>query len=269
MVVREFYSNFSAPSQPHVFLTGKKIPFSEDDIGRHLYIPYELPLAGEDDIFKMTLKAYNDGELNMDGVFEVIGRAETNWANDPAITTISEKKIDNAILNAKATAWHKLIMENIDSKTHEARFSDLCADDGGYSDHYHVPEYAGDAFYKVREQDIYCPYGDLKGEHPKVRRGRIIRLAQAPPVPPPEQPPPSQQAEPSITTVSLPSATIGSAPEPSLRDVMRYLCRQDRLLRRQGRQLQNTQTMIQQAFPDTVFTGLMQVSSVEGGNDGT
>ncbi|MED6140721.1 hypothetical protein PIB30_096209 [Stylosanthes scabra] len=81
-------SNFSVPSQPHVFLRGKKIPFSKEDIGRHLHIPYELPPAGEDDIFKMTVKAYNDDEINMDGVFKLL----------------------------------LLLMENIDPKTHGTTF---------------------------------------------------------------------------------------------------------------------------------------------------
>ncbi|MED6140722.1 hypothetical protein PIB30_096210, partial [Stylosanthes scabra] len=65
------------------------------------------------------------------------------------------------------------------------------------ADHYQVQEYAGDVFYKVREQDMHCLYGDWKGEQPKVHHGRIIRPAQAPMVPPPEQHLPSQQLEPS------------------------------------------------------------------------
>ncbi|MED6211026.1 hypothetical protein PIB30_069690 [Stylosanthes scabra] len=48
---------------------------------------------------------------------------------------------------------------------------------------------------------------------------------------------------------------------------MRHLERQDRLLRRQGHQLQNTQNMIRQAFPDAVFTGLVHVSSSEDDSD--
>ncbi|MED6213630.1 hypothetical protein PIB30_095200 [Stylosanthes scabra] len=63
----------------------------------------------------------------------------------------------------------------------------------------------------------------FESEQPKVRRGRII--PQAPPVPPPEQHPPSPQAQPSTATVPFPSATIGSAPEPSPRNVMRHLHR--------------------------------------------
>ncbi|MED6127720.1 hypothetical protein PIB30_090809 [Stylosanthes scabra] len=54
-----------------------------------------------------------------------------------------------------------------------------------------------------------------------------------------------------------------------VRNGKHFKTQQDRLLCRQGRQLQNTQTMIWQAFSDTVFTGLVQVSSAEGRSNGT
>ncbi|MED6221825.1 hypothetical protein PIB30_058389 [Stylosanthes scabra] len=54
-MVQEFYGNFSADHQTHVFLQGKRIPFSEEDICRHLGIDIELPPPGEDDMFKATV----------------------------------------------------------------------------------------------------------------------------------------------------------------------------------------------------------------------
>ncbi|MED6172854.1 hypothetical protein PIB30_053783 [Stylosanthes scabra] len=83
-----------------------------------------------------------------------------------------------------------------------------------FANHYQVPEFPRDEIIKIREVDMYCPYGDWKGEQARVHRGRLI--------------PPAQ-----------------------------------------GRLLQNTQTMIRQAFPDMVFKGLVKVSSAEGGSDGT
>ncbi|MED6189126.1 hypothetical protein PIB30_092719, partial [Stylosanthes scabra] len=83
-----------------------------------------------------------------------------------------------------------------------------------------VPEYPGDEFYTVREVEMYCPYGDWKGERPRIRRGRLYSL------------------------------------EPSLHEVMRRLDRQERLLLRQSRQIANTQLMIRQAFLETNFIGL-------------
>ncbi|MED6152937.1 hypothetical protein PIB30_096740 [Stylosanthes scabra] len=37
-----------------------------------------------------------------------------------------------------------------------------------------VPKYPGDEFYTVREVEMYCPYGDWKGERPRIRRGSIL-----------------------------------------------------------------------------------------------
>ncbi|MED6219646.1 hypothetical protein PIB30_037712 [Stylosanthes scabra] len=246
------------------------------DICHYLGITYELSPLGEDDVFKATVANKKADNLDINEVFQVVGKEGTNWADNPTNNTIP-KKIDNAILNAKATAWHKVIMANIDPKTHgttilmehvlliyvlmteavmnlphimrDVMLKRPIGNPRNLLPHpvfimrittqHEVPEYAGDQLYRVREQDMYYPYGDWKG------------------------------AQPSTTTVLFRSATIGSAPEPSMRDVMRYLRRQERLLHRYGRQLQNTQTMIRRAFPDTVFTRLVHVSSAEDGSDGT
>ncbi|MED6147457.1 hypothetical protein PIB30_044213 [Stylosanthes scabra] len=49
---------------------------------------------------------------------------------------------------------------------------------------YHVPQNARDEIVKIREVDMYCPYGDRKGEQARVRHSRIITPPQAPPIPP-------------------------------------------------------------------------------------
>ncbi|MED6201384.1 hypothetical protein PIB30_094411 [Stylosanthes scabra] len=53
-----------------------------------------------------------------------------------------------------------------------------------------------------------------------------------------------QQPPPPSAASEIPSSSIQRPPEPSLREIMRYLERHERLLRRQGGQLQNTQNMI-------------------------
>ncbi|MED6163317.1 hypothetical protein PIB30_078699 [Stylosanthes scabra] len=216
-MVREFCGNFLADHQTHVFLRGRGIPFSEDDIRRYLGINIDHPPLGEDDMFKASVANRKRGELDMDLVFQVIGRQGMNWASNPADNTIPERKIDNAILNAQATAWHKMIIANIDTKKNSTTF-DL--------DH-------ATLIYVLMTEGIDTP-------------------PQAPPVQQEEQHPPLPSA-----TSEIPSSSVQHPPEPSLRDIMRHLVRQDRLLRRQGRQLQNTQNMIRQAFLDTVFTGLL------------
>ncbi|MED6148857.1 hypothetical protein PIB30_057036 [Stylosanthes scabra] len=195
--LREFCSNFSADHQAHVFLRGRRIPFSEDDI--------DLPPPGEDNMFKARVVARKNGVLDMDLVYQVIGRLGTNSANNPADHIILDKKIDNAILNAQATAWHKLIIANIDPKQHGTKFDlyhailiyvlmtegivnlprimrdVLLKRPTGNSRNflpypvfiarlairYQVPEFPRDEFYYVREQDMYCLYGYWKGEQPK------------------------------------------------------------------------------------------------------
>ncbi|MED6200056.1 hypothetical protein PIB30_081580 [Stylosanthes scabra] len=289
-MVREFCSNFSVAHQTHVFLRGRRIPFIQDNIRRFLDININLPPPGENDMF----------------LTKVIGRLGTNWANNPVDNTIPNRKIDNAILNAQATAWHKLIIANIDLKQHGITFDInhailiyvlmtegvvnlphimrdvLLKRPVGNSCNllpylvfiarlairHQVPEFPRDEFYNVREQDMYCPYGDWKGEQPKVCRSRLIPLRKH-----------LQFNNQSIEKSSnhhhhqqllrSPPHQSSACPEPSLREIMRHLERQERLLRRQGRQLQNTQNMIRQAFPDTVFTSLMQVPSSEDGSDGT
>ncbi|MED6136257.1 hypothetical protein PIB30_054442 [Stylosanthes scabra] len=61
-------------------------------------------------------------DLDIELVFSVIRRQGTNWANNPADDTIPERKLDDAILNAQATAWHKFIIENVDPKQHGTIF---------------------------------------------------------------------------------------------------------------------------------------------------
>ncbi|MED6113431.1 hypothetical protein PIB30_070710 [Stylosanthes scabra] len=163
-----------------------------------------------------------NGELDMDlvyqvirrpGVYQVIRRPGTNWANNPANNTIPDRKIDNVILNAQATAWHKLIIENIDPKQHGTTFDmnhailiyvlmtegvvnlprimrDVLLKRPTGNSHnllpysifiarliirYQVPEFPRDEIYHVREQDMYCPYRDWKGEQSSIH-----------PLPPPQ-----------------------------------------------------------------------------------
>ncbi|MED6128641.1 hypothetical protein PIB30_099847, partial [Stylosanthes scabra] len=65
-MVREFFGNFSADHQTQVFLRGRWIPFSEEDIHRFLGINIDLPPLGEDDTFKAIVANRKRGELDMD-----------------------------------------------------------------------------------------------------------------------------------------------------------------------------------------------------------
>ncbi|MED6150954.1 hypothetical protein PIB30_077615 [Stylosanthes scabra] len=92
------------------------IPFTENDIRRYLNINIDLPGQGVNDAFKEATERRNENDLDLGMVFNVIGRQDTNWANNPVDDTIPERKLDNNILNAKATTWHKLIIANVDPR---------------------------------------------------------------------------------------------------------------------------------------------------------
>ncbi|MED6179404.1 hypothetical protein PIB30_000516 [Stylosanthes scabra] len=215
------------------------IAFTEDAIRRHLGIRGDLPDANVDDDYVALTKAYKNGEdLNMTEIFQVIDQEGANWANNPANTIPSS--LDHAILNAKASTWHKIIMANINPKTHATNFDmdhalliyvlmtqglvnlprmmrdillvrpmkhprkllPYAVFISRLAIRHEVPEYVGDEFYIVREVDMYVPYGDWRGEQARVHRG-------------------------------------------------------------QGHQIANTQLIIRQAFPETDFTGLEEISSDE------
>ncbi|MED6200639.1 hypothetical protein PIB30_087162 [Stylosanthes scabra] len=280
-MVREFYANFSTAEQDAVFFRGVKIPFTEHAIRRHLGIRIDLLDPGVEDAFEVVFKMYKERNLNMEDVFRIIEEIDT-----------VPNPLDHAILNVHASAWQKVIMANIYPKSHGTTFDMSHAlliyvfmTEGVVSlpcimrnilltrplKHSHhllpypafisrlasecrVPEYPGDEFYMVREVEIYCPYGDWKGERPRIRRGRLV---------PPRYPPQDQQEEQQqpVEASTAPSTSAQYSLEPSLHEVMRRLDRQERLLLRQSRQIANTQLMIRQTFPEIDFTSLERISS--------
>ncbi|MED6193601.1 hypothetical protein PIB30_021076 [Stylosanthes scabra] len=56
-MVREFCANFSSTKQDHVFLRGKRIPFTEAYVRRYLNIPEETPDDDQDDNFEAFIRA--------------------------------------------------------------------------------------------------------------------------------------------------------------------------------------------------------------------
>ncbi|MED6170039.1 hypothetical protein PIB30_026891 [Stylosanthes scabra] len=196
-MVREFCANFSSAKQEYVFLRGKKIPFTEANIHHHLGIPDDAPDAGVDDAFVRLAKSY-------EAIYAEIGREETNWADNPAVNLIP-KTMNNSILNPRATAWHKIIMANIDPKTHGTKFDMRHAllifvlmTEGNVNlpqimrdillvrptkhprhllsfpvfitrlaNRYEAPEFPNEKFHTIRTVDMYVPYGDWRGKRAK------------------------------------------------------------------------------------------------------
>ncbi|MED6186381.1 hypothetical protein PIB30_066122 [Stylosanthes scabra] len=264
-LVREFCANFSTNHQDTIFLRRRRILFTENDIREYLNINIDLPGSGMNDAFKEATERRKENNLDLGLVFSVIGRQDTNWANNPVDDTIPERKLDNAILNAQATTWHKLIIANVDPKQHGTTFDlnhailiYVLMTEGvvnlprimrdvllkrltgnsrnllpypifisRLASRFQVPVFAGDVFYEVREQDMFYPYGDWKVEQPKVRRGRVI------PPPQPLQVQQEEQQQPPPAASEIPSTSAQHLSEPSLQEIMRHLERQERLLHRQ------------------------------------
>ncbi|MED6115047.1 hypothetical protein PIB30_086418 [Stylosanthes scabra] len=199
-------------------------------------------------MFLIRVAARKNGELDMDLVYQEIRRPETNWANNPVDNTILDRKTDNIILNTQATAWHKLIIANIDPKQHGTTF------DLNHAILIYVLMTKGVVLFKRPTRNSR----DWKGEQPKVHRGRLIPPSPAPSIQQAEQHPPFPPPQPA--TSEIPSSSVLRLPDPSLRKVMRYLHRPERF------QLY-TQSMLRDAFPDTTFRNLLPVTSSEDDSD--
>ncbi|MED6221544.1 hypothetical protein PIB30_055840 [Stylosanthes scabra] len=107
-----------------------------------------------------------------------------------------------------------------------------------------LPEFPNDKFYTVRPVDT--------GERARAP----VRQHRQPPL----HDEPAEQL-PQLETSAAPFAPTQPATDHPYQQIMRHLERQERLLRRQGRQIANTQLMIRQAFLDTVFEGLVSDDS--------
>ncbi|MED6158659.1 hypothetical protein PIB30_034808 [Stylosanthes scabra] len=297
-VVREFCANFSSANQEHVFLRGKRIPFTETNIRRHLGILDDAPDADVDDAFVALAKSYEKGEdMDMAAIYAEIGREETNLADNSAVNLIP-KTINNLILNPRATAWHKNMMANIDAKTHGTKFDMRHAllifvlmTEGEVNlprimrdilpvrptkhprhllpfpvfitqlaNRYEVPEFPNDKFHTIWPVDMYVPYGHWRG---KRARGPARPRRQPHPQEQQEEQPPPPEPEQRPSTSATPFAPAKYSLEPTMHDIMRRFDRQDR-------QIARTQNMIRQASPHADFTGLgfSSSSSYDGESQG-
>ncbi|MED6212159.1 hypothetical protein PIB30_080496 [Stylosanthes scabra] len=102
--VREFYANKTKKNQWEIFMRGRKIQV--------------LGKCG----YSKIIEAYNNETLNMDEVFQVIGKEGATWwesPHNPVIPSRPKKKI----LNYEAWMWLKLMVCNINPTRHETTLS--------------------------------------------------------------------------------------------------------------------------------------------------
>ncbi|MED6190354.1 hypothetical protein PIB30_105046 [Stylosanthes scabra] len=207
----------------------------------------------------------------MDEVLQVIGKEGATWWEDPrnpVIPTRPKKKI----MNYEAWMWLKLVVCNINPTRHETTLSmeivfliyalmmdmsvylasvmryAMNADPTKTKTHLlifpmfitkwardnNVPRFPGDVIVKIPKSQQFFPYGKWREDDEEV----------APPVPPPAAP----------VDVLAPSAP--SSPEPSRKDLMRALRRNECIMHR------HEQLMLM-LLPGLDTSGLEQISSSE------
>ncbi|MED6188620.1 hypothetical protein PIB30_087569 [Stylosanthes scabra] len=176
--------------------------------------------------------AYNKNALNMDDVLKVIGKEGATWWEDPRNPVIPARP-KKKILNYEAWMWLKLIVCNINPTRHETTLSmeivlliyalmiDMpCSKTPGGCDTENF------------EVQQFFPYGKWDEEEEEV----------ATPIPPPAAP------------ADIPAPSAPSSPEPSRRDLMRALQRNEHFMRR------HEQLMLM-LHPGLDTSGLEQISS--------
>ncbi|MED6175190.1 hypothetical protein PIB30_076000 [Stylosanthes scabra] len=200
-------------------------------------------------------EAYNNKTLNMDEVLQVIGKEGATWWEDPrnpVIPTRPKKKI----LNYEAWMWLKLVVCNINPTRHETTLSmeivlliyslmmemSACLAS--------VMRYAMNADpTKTKTHLLIFPMFITKW----ARDNNVPRFPGdwheddeevAPPVPPLAAP------------VDVPAPSAPNSPEPSRKDLMRALRRNDRIMRRH-------EQLILMLHPGLDTSGLEQISSPE------
>ncbi|MED6122016.1 hypothetical protein PIB30_035750 [Stylosanthes scabra] len=248
-MVREFCANFSSASQNHVYLRGKKIPFTEAHIHSYLGIPGDAPDAGIDDAFIALAKAYKNGE---DIIMANIDPKTHGTKFDLKHAFLIYVLMTGGDVNLPRLMRDILLVRPTKHPNHLLPFLVFIM---LVANRHEVLEFPDDKFYVIWPVDTYVPYGDWRGE-------RARAPARQRKQPPPQDHPAEQLPQPE--TSAAPTASAQPAMDRSYQQIMRHLERQERLLRRQGRQIANTQLMIRQSFPDADFEGL--VSDDSGGS---
>ncbi|MED6164580.1 hypothetical protein PIB30_091497 [Stylosanthes scabra] len=212
-LVREFYANRNEKNQGEVYMRGKKIPCHLRDIEGVLHLPR---LDGKSELQQMG-ERYDNNELDMNEVMQVIGREGTTWPAVPG-------RLDKNLLNKDAWIWMKLVVSKIMPTRHEATLGidhillsyALMAgmsvslpgvmvatmnDDPVKTKNQllpfpmfitkwaaanEVPTYPGDEFFKVPKEQQFFPYGKWKTDSEVERNPAPPAPAPAPATIPPQ-----------------------------------------------------------------------------------
>ncbi|MED6213115.1 hypothetical protein PIB30_090148 [Stylosanthes scabra] len=238
-LIREFYANRNEKNQGEVYMRGRKIPCHLKDIEGVLHLPR---LEGKSRL-QQTGERYNNNELNMNEVMQVIGREGATW---PAVP----ERLDKNLLNKDAWMWMKLVVSNIMPTRHETTLGLdhillIYALMAGMSVSLPVPTYPGDEIFKVPKAQQFFPYGQWKTDSEVEQNPAPLAPVLAPaPVPPP------------AARTRAPASSRGSSSQQSRDDLMRALRRNERIMRRH-------EQLMFMLHPDLDISQLQQISSPE------
>ncbi|MED6195035.1 hypothetical protein PIB30_034271 [Stylosanthes scabra] len=217
--VHEFYANRSKCNQREVFMRGRKIPCFLEAIKRVL----NIPRVGARCEYTNISDAYNEEELDMEEVLRVISKEEATWWEDPQVPTIPARP-KKKTLNKEAWLWMKLIVCNITPTKHETTLImeivfliyALMKNESfitKWAQHANVLRYPGDEILKIPKAHHFFSFGKWIGEDKEA--AHLI-----PPPMPSLGPPP-------VARIDIPASSTFRSPEPSQRDLMRALRRNE------------------------------------------
>ncbi|MED6190593.1 hypothetical protein PIB30_107366 [Stylosanthes scabra] len=260
-LVREFYANRNEKNQGEVYMRGRKIPCHLRDIEGVLHLPR---LEGKSEL-QQTGERYDNNELDMNEVMQVIGQEGTTWPAVPG-------RLDKNLLNKDAWMWLKLVVSNIMPTRHETTLGIdhillIYALMAGMSVSLPGVMVAtmNDDPVKTKNQLLAFPMFITKwavaNEVPKAQQffpygkwktDSEVERNPAPPAPAPAPAPIPPQA----ARTRAPAPSHGSSLQQSGDDLMRALRRNERIMRR------HEQLMLL-LHPDLDISQLQQISSPE------
>ncbi|MED6223683.1 hypothetical protein PIB30_076428 [Stylosanthes scabra] len=255
-----------------VYMRGRRIPCHLRDIEGVLHLPRLEGKSGH----HQAGERYDNNELDMNEVMQIIGREGATW---PAVLG----RLDKNLLNKDAWMWMKLVVSNIMPTRHETTLGIdhillIYALMAGMSVFLpgimvatmnedpvktkkqllpfpifitkwaaanEVPTYPGDEIIKIPKAQQFFPYGQWKTDS-EVERN---------PAPPAPAPAPAPVPPPSART-RAPAPSRGSSSQQTKDDLMRALRRNESIMRR------HEQLMLM-IYPDLDISQLQQISSPE------
>ncbi|MED6138593.1 hypothetical protein PIB30_075736 [Stylosanthes scabra] len=222
--VREFYANKTKKDQQEIFMRGRKITCSVSTIEKTLGIPKFRGKCG----YSKISEAYNNEKLNMDEVLRVIGKEGATCMEVVLLIYALMRDMPVCLASVMRCAMNA---DPTKSKTHLLIFPMFITK---WARGNNVPRFSGDIMVKIPKSQQFFPYGKWREDDEEV----------APPVPP------------SAAPIDVPTPSAPSSPEPSRKEIMRALRRNERIMRR------HEQLMLMM-HPGLDTSGLEQIFSLD------